>query len=64
MLDLTRQEAAAKAKLAPRALWWFRWGAMATFLTGLVLLGMMSHGPNLLNDYMAAVQQPARKAAE
>ena len=22
------------AKLAPRALWWFRWGAMLTFLTG------------------------------
>src|SRR5690554_7696576 len=35
-------EAGAKAdamkKLAPRALWWFRWGAMFTFLTGLVLL--------------------------
>lgn len=42
----------AKAKLAPRALWWFRWGAMATFLTGLLLLGMISHGPNLLNDYI------------
>ncbi len=27
----------AKAKLAPRALWWFRWGAMFTFLTGIVL---------------------------
>ena len=35
-------EADAKAdamkKLAPRALWWFRWGAMFTFITGLVLL--------------------------
>jgi uncharacterized membrane protein len=35
-------EASAKAdalkKLAPRALWWFRWGAMFTFLSGLVLL--------------------------
>jgi uncharacterized membrane protein len=35
-------EADAKAdamkKLAPRALWWFRWGAMFTFLTGLGLL--------------------------
>ena len=35
-------EADAKAdamkKLAPRALWWFRWGAMFTFLTGMVLL--------------------------
>jgi uncharacterized membrane protein len=28
----------AKAKLAPEALWWFRWGAMFTFITGLVLL--------------------------
>ena len=26
------------AKLAPRALWWFRWAAMFTFLTGLLLL--------------------------
>ena len=25
-------------KLVPRALWWFRWGAMFTFLSGLVLL--------------------------
>lgn len=35
-------EAGAKAdamkKLAPRALWWFRWGAMFTFLTGFILL--------------------------
>jgi len=28
----------AVKKLAPRALWWFRWGAMATFITGVVLL--------------------------
>ena len=28
----------AKAKLAPSALWWFRWGAMFTFITGLYLL--------------------------
>ncbi|MFT6433365.1 MAG: putative membrane protein [Candidatus Azotimanducaceae bacterium] len=26
-------------KLVPRALWWFRWGAMFTFITGVVLLG-------------------------
>ena len=26
-------------KLVPRALWWFRWGAMFTFLTGVILLG-------------------------
>ena len=27
----------AVAKLAPRALWWFRWGAMLTFITGVYL---------------------------
>jgi uncharacterized membrane protein len=40
-------EASAKAdavqKLAPRALWWFRWGAMFTFLTGVVLLVLVFH---------------------
>lgn len=30
--------AGAVQKLVPRALWWFRWGAMFTFLTGCVLL--------------------------
>ncbi len=29
----------AFTKLVPRALWWFRWGAMFTFLTGVILLG-------------------------
>ncbi len=28
---------AVNPKLLPRALWWFRWGAMITFLAGLVL---------------------------
>lgn len=27
-------------KLVPRALWWFRWGAMFTFLSGVALLGI------------------------
>ena len=27
----------AVSKLVPRALWWFRWGAMATIVTGLLL---------------------------
>ncbi len=30
----------AFSKLVPRALWWFRWGAMGTFLTGLIMLGI------------------------
>jgi uncharacterized membrane protein len=34
----------AFSKLAPRALWWFRWGAMGTFLTGVILLGYRHTG--------------------
>ena len=41
----------AKAKLAPSALWWFRWGAMMTFLTGVVLLVGLHH-TSLINDYI------------
>jgi uncharacterized membrane protein len=41
------QEAVAKSqvtqKLLPRALWWFRWGAMFTFLTGLIMLSIRAH---------------------
>ena len=42
----------AKAKLAPEALWWFRWAAMATFATGVLLLGAL-HGKGGLNSYIA-----------
>ena len=31
---------AVNPKLMPRALWWFRWGAMITFIAGLVLFTM------------------------
>ncbi len=34
---------AATQKLVPRALWWFRWGAMFTFLTGLLLMSLKIH---------------------
>ena len=37
----------AVAKLAPRALWWFRWAALFTFLTGLVLLYIITQRVNL-----------------
>ncbi len=43
----------AKAKLAPEALWWFRWAAMFTFITGVILLvGVMKQG--LMNVYIVA----------
>ena len=44
----------AFSKLAPRALWWFRWGAMFTFITGVVLLGMV-HGNGQLNNYILSL---------
>lgn len=30
-------------KLVPRALWWFRWGAMWTIVTGLLMYGLLGH---------------------
>jgi uncharacterized membrane protein len=37
----------AVKKLAPRALWWFRWGAMFTFITGVIILAGMIKGQNI-----------------
>ena len=37
----------AVKKLAPRALWWFRWGAAGTFLTGVALFGHMLDRANI-----------------
>ncbi len=39
-------KSAAISKLVPRALWWFRWGAMLTFLSGLALAGTMGGAIN------------------
>ncbi len=57
---LAETDAAAKAqvtqKLLPRALWWFRWGAMWTFVSGVVMLAIKSHveasagGLDLMNN--------------
>jgi uncharacterized membrane protein len=41
-------------KLVPRALWWFRWGAMATVLTGLAILGIRG-GAGSLDIYIGAL---------
>ena len=42
----------AKAKLAPSALWWFRWGAMFTFITGVILLEAVGR-LHQWNDFIA-----------
>ncbi len=43
--------------LVPNALWWFRWGAMFTFLTGLVLLLILLTYDNkpLASTYMTRI---------
>jgi len=42
--------------LVPDALWWFRWGAMFTFLSGLVILSIKLHqGVDLGNPYMTKI---------
>ena len=44
---MAETEAGAKSqvlqKLLPRALWWFRYGALGTFLTGVVMLTVRAH---------------------
>lgn len=42
----------ATAKLVPRAMWWFRWAAMATFLFGLLIFALYSSGDS--EPYMEA----------
>jgi uncharacterized membrane protein len=42
----------ATAKLVPRALWWFRWGAMFTFLSGLGMALFFIHQGGY--DYLAS----------
>ena len=42
--------------LVPNALWWFRWGAMFTFLTGWLIVGMkLGMGVGLGDGYMTRI---------
>lgn len=51
-------EASAKTdaikKLVPRALWWFRWGAMATIITGIGIM-VMRGGDMSVDIYVGAL---------
>lgn len=38
-----KTKSTAIQQLVPRALWWFRWGAMFTFITGLLILSARGH---------------------
>jgi len=42
--------------LVPNAMWWFRWGAMFTFLSGwLIVLMKLGHGVRLDDPYMTRI---------
>jgi len=42
--------------LMPNALWWFRWGAMVTFLTGwIIIIGRTHQGVTLGDGYMTRI---------
>ena len=55
--DLGGQSKGAMTRgLVPNALWWFRWGAMFTFVTGvLILLIKLGHGNPLASGYMTRI---------
>jgi len=55
--DLGGQAKGAMTRgLVPSALWWFRWGAMFTFVTGvLILLIKLGHGNPLASGYMTRI---------
>ena len=53
-------EAAAKpsvvTKLLPRALWWFRWAALWTMVTGIVIIGIQGHqAGGYMNEWGAKI---------
>jgi len=65
--DATKK--AVNPQLMPRALWWFRWGAMITFLAGLTLFTLIymytpgvGFGPNSLFLDTATGQMTSRAA--
>jgi len=55
--DLGGQAKSAMTRgLVPNALWWFRWGAMFTFLSGVtILLGKFHLGVGLGDGYMTRI---------
>jgi uncharacterized membrane protein len=46
----------AVAKLVPRAMWWFRWGAASTLAFGLLLFGLGAGGDFAPFDDMKSIQ--------
>ena len=50
-------------KLAPNALWWFRWAALFTFLTGLILLHQITARIGTENNVFVLEASPAFAAA-
>ena len=53
----------AFTSLVPTALWWFRWAALLTFLTGLYLLYILSSNDRLSEDMLIAALMGTLMAA-
>ena len=53
----------AFTSLVPTALWWFRWAALLTFLTGLYLLYILSSNDRLSEDTLIAALMGTLMAA-
>ncbi|OGH59178.1 MAG: hypothetical protein A3G34_02525 [Candidatus Lindowbacteria bacterium RIFCSPLOWO2_12_FULL_62_27] len=51
---------AVNPQLMPRALWWFRWGAMITFLAGLALFYLMYMQGGLMREADGALSLRAK----
>jgi uncharacterized membrane protein len=41
--------------VVPVALWWFRWGAMFTFLSGVGMIGIKAHAEGMTSRYMTLI---------
>src|SRR5271169_2885832 len=61
-LQAALDDAAKKAvnpKLLPRALWWFRWGAMLTLISGVLLYAMIYMYDPVAGFGMAGARVPS-----
>ena len=52
------QKPAIGKHIAPKALWWFRWGAMSTIVTGLILAWLNGYIVNALSFTLAGTFVP------
>ena len=57
---MARRRKLVVPELMPRALYWFRWGAAWTWITGFLLLGLVYYHGKQAFDTGAPIGRPAR----